>query len=219
VIGRARPALTAVFVSALVLAAVDARAQPSEPLSTSTETGPVESPRSVKLFDSRRTTPSMHLELGPVWYREAKPTRDDYERGTGEILVGVALTTHEGPFFLSGYQDMHLRVLDSKTFVFSLLTTQMGAGLRVGPFEPEARVGFSILTLDVFHGHYSAEMLSPRVGAGIGIHLGKIRLDIATHSEYLWRWFGPDYLIRGVSLGLRLDVTRPKGPDFSDKPR
>jgi hypothetical protein len=191
----------------------------SESAPESVDNLPNESSRSVKLFDQKRTLQGFDTQLGPLWYREAGRTTKDFERATGEILMGVSITTKWAPFFLTGYQQLHFRAFDSKSFAFSPLTTQMGAGLTLGPIEPEVRVGAALLTVDAFHGQYSVEALSPRVTAGVGLHIGKIRLDIATHSEYLWRWFGKDYFIRGVSLGLRLDIVRPKGPSFSDSPR
>jgi len=191
--------------------------------------GPQEAPRSAKLFDSKRTTQSLQIDLGPIYYREAGKAginaggrgdggKSGYERGTGELRLGVAITTSWKPFYLTGYQQTNLRVFDGSRAAWSIFTQQLSTGVYLGPFEPEVRIGFSLLTLDVFDGHYSIEAMSPRVAAAVGIHLGKIRLDIQTHTEYLWRWFGPDYLIRGVSLGLRLDVPRPKGPVFSESP-
>ena len=141
------------------------------------------------------------------------------QRGTGEILAGVSITTRWAPFYLSGLQQTHFRVLDSKSFAWTLLASAIAGGLTLGPLEPEVRFELGLLTADVFHGDYSIEMLTPRVAMGIGLHVAKIRVDIQAHSEYLWRWFGPDYLIRGVSVGLRLDVPRNPGPVFSDKPR
>jgi hypothetical protein len=187
----------------------------------SIENPPEESPRSVKLFDQKRTVPGFEINLGPVWFRKAGPHGEprDWERGTGDILAGITITTHWKPFYISGYQMTHFRVLDSKSFIWSVLSTGMGAGVRLGPFEPEARLGVGLIQLDAIHGEYNFSLLSPRVAMGVGLRLGKIRLDIQAHTEYLWRWFGPDYLIRGVSLGLRFDVPRPKGPDFSEKPR
>jgi hypothetical protein len=187
-------------------------------------TMPKESPRSAKLFDSTRVTQSFQLDIGPLWYRPAGRALDasgrlePFQRGTGEVLAGVAITAKWKPFYLTGLQQTNLRVFGAKSAAWSILTQQLAVGLYVGPFEPEVRIGGSLLTVDVFEGDYSFEALTPRVAAAVGIHLGKIRLDIATHSEYLWRWFGPDYLIRGVSLGLRLDVPQPKTPVFSDSP-
>lgn len=185
----------------------------------SLENPPSESPRSVKLFDQKRVTQSFELDIGPVWYREARRgSVADYARGTGELLVGVAISTTWKPFYLTGLQQTNIRAFEADSVAWSILTHQFAAGVHLGPLEPEVRVGFSLLTLDVFKGNYSIEALTPRVGVGVGMHVGKIRLDIQAHSEYLWRWFGPDYEIRGVSVGLRLDVPRPK-PVFTDTPR
>lgn len=181
---------------------------------------PKESARSVKLFDQKRTVTGFELDIGPVWYREVDRGRGRaFERGTGEVVLGVSYTSTWKPFYVSGFQQTAFRAFDSSSVAWSVLMTSMAGGMVIGPFEPEVRVGMSLLTLDVFRGSYSAEMLSPRVSAGIGMHLGKIRLDFQTHSEYLWRWFGPDYLIRGVSIGLRLDIPRSKGPVFTETPR
>ena len=69
------------------------------------EEEPRRSPRSVQLFDVRRAERAVELEVGPVWYRKAEPTREGYERGTGELLLGVATTSRWKPFYLSGVPD------------------------------------------------------------------------------------------------------------------
>ncbi len=193
---------------------------PQQYESTPETDDPKQSSKSVKLFDGRRATQGLELDLGPVWYRKrGRDVREGFDRGTGEILVGSTTTTPWGPFFLTGLQQTHFRWLDSKSFAWTVLASYLGVGARIGPLEPEVRIGLGLLTIDAFHGQWSGELLTPRVTAGLGLHAGKIRVDIQAHSEYLWRWFGPDYLIRGVSLGLRLDFPRPKGPVFSDTPR
>jgi hypothetical protein len=191
----------------------------SESSPESQDNRPKESPRSVKLFDSRHVVQSFELDVGKIWYRNVENGREAFHEGTGEILAGVAITATWKPFYLTGMQAMHLRAFDAKSFSWTLLGSHLAGGMRIGPLEPEVRIGLGLVTADVFHGEYSAQLLTPRVAAGAGIHVGQIRLDIQTHSEYLWRWFGPDYLIRGVSVGLRLDVPRPKGPVFSDGPQ
>lgn len=237
--GAVRTALTLTGSIVALLAAPSARAQApggfgtgapvagpltssmpnSETTPESQDKRPKESQRSVKLFDSRHVVQSFELDMGPIAYRRVGEDREAFHSGTGEILAGVAITTSWKPFYLTGMQAMHLRAFDAKSFAWTLLGSHLAAGVRLGPIEPEARIGLGLVTVDVFHGEYSAELLTPRVAAGVGIHLGQIRLDIETHSEYLWRWFGPDYLIRGVSVGLRLDVPRPKGPSFSESPQ
>lgn len=222
-------------LTALVLLLASARVASAQPSSfpgltgpaggrpspeNSPETGPPpeESPRGVKLFDQRRSRAFYELDLGPIWLRkttERNPGEErlNAERGTGEISFGTAFV-NEGnkPFFLTGVQRTLLRVVDSKTFSWSVFVQDLGGGLRIGPLQPELRIGASILTIDVFHGDWSAQLFSPRVTAGLGLELGKLRLDIKAHSEYLWRWFGPDYLAHGVTLGLRLEIPKPKSP-------
>ncbi|HEY8075599.1 MAG TPA: hypothetical protein VIF62_15850 [Labilithrix sp.] len=167
-------------------------AHPTENAPESPGEPPVESPGSVKLFDSKRSVSGFELDAGPIWYRQAKPTRDDFTQAkVGEILFGTSITTRWKPFFLSGMQQTHFRWFDSKSFAWTLLSSYLGVGAYLGPLEPEVRVGVGLVTVDVFHGEWSGEMLTPRVSAGVGIKAGKIRVDIQAHSEYLWRWFGP----------------------------
>ena len=71
-----------------------------------------ESQRSVKLFDSKRVTQSFELDIGPVWYRKAGRNRDVYERGLGEFMLGVAISTSWKPFYITGLQQTHLRIFD-----------------------------------------------------------------------------------------------------------
>ena len=178
--------------------------------------------RSVKLFDQERGIASIQLDVGPIWARRVQdetPTtqRRNFQRGAplaSEIAFGTIYTTPSmrGPFFLTGQLKTLLRVIDDKSFSWGIFHQELGGGLMLGPFEPEVRVRLTVLSADIIHAQPSIQLLSPGVSAGFGIHLGKIRLDIKAHSEYLWRWFGPDYLIRGVTIGFRLDQTRPKSP-------
>jgi hypothetical protein len=191
--------------------------QTAAPLDNTSDEGPAppEAKGSVKLFDQRTATFSLQLDVGPIWYR---PTSDvdtadwsaDYQRGTGEIAAGPVISTPAHPFYLAGVQKTLLRMLDSKSFAWSVLTHELATGAALGPIEPEVRLGFSLLTVDAMYGDWSFELLSPRVALGMGIHLGKIRVDMKGYTEYLWRWFGPDVLVRGITLGLRFDVVRPE---------
>ncbi len=177
---------------------------------------PKESSRSFRLFDSQRVERAFDLRLGPLFYRQTGGS-DDFARGTGQLDVGAAIVSRVGHLYLVGLQKMAFRAFDSKSFALSLLSSNLNVGLQVGPFEPEAGIGLGLLTVDVFRGDYSAELFSPSVNAGVGVHLGQIRLDIAAQSEYLWRWFGPDVLVRGIFLGLRIATPRPPAP-FSGEP-
>ncbi len=178
--------------------------------------------RSVKLFDQSRSIVSTELSIGPIWARRVQDEtpitlRRNFERGAplaGELAVGSVYTTPSarGPFYLTGHLKTLLRVIDDKSFSWGMFHQEFGGGLMIGPFEPEVRVRLTVLSVDIFHAQPSVQLLTPGVAAGFGLHLGKIRLDIKAHSEYLWRWFGPDYLIRGVTIGFRFDQSRPKTP-------
>ncbi len=189
----------------------------------SPETGevPKESHRSVKLFDTRKSIVSWQLDVGPIWNRKVQETTPESDRKNfdhsaplaSEIGFGTVYTTpYRDRFFMVGELKTLLRIVDAKSFSWSLFHQELGGGLILGPIEPEVRIRLSILSADIFHAEPSIQLLSPGVSAGFGVHVGKIRLDIKAHSEYLWRWFGPDYLIRGVTIGIRLDLTRPKTP-------
>jgi hypothetical protein len=196
--------------------------------SPETSEGPKLSRRSVKLFDQQRSIASLELTVGPIWTRRVQDEtpitqRHNFERGAplaSEIAVGTVYTTpsEKGPFYLTGHLKTLLRVLDDKSFSWSIFHQELGGGIKIGPFEPEIRLRLSLLSADVIHAQPSVQLFTPGVSAGVGIHVGTIRLDIKAHSEYLWRWFGADYLIRGVSLGLRFDRTRPKSPFPGDPP-
>jgi hypothetical protein len=195
---------------------------PSVENSPETNEAPKLGRNSVKLFDQRRSLVSLELTVGPIWSRRVQDDtpitlRRNFERGAplaSEIAFGTVYTTpsERGPFYLTGHLKTLFRVIDDKSFAWSVFHQELGGGIMIGPFEPEVRIRLSVLTADVMHAQPSVQLFSPGVSAGVGIHVGKFRLDIKAHSEYLWRWFGPDYLIRGITIGLRLDQNRPKTP-------
>lgn len=158
-----------------------------------------------KLFDLMRSTTSLQLDAGPLWYRPQAGS-ENFERGTGEIGVGGVVTSPWGPFYLAGHHRMVFRAFDAKSYAFTPLQSNLATGVKWGIFELESRIGLSVLGISAFRGDWSLDVLSPRVGVGAALHLGRFRIDIQAHSEYLWRWFGPDYLARGITLGLRLDL-------------
>jgi hypothetical protein len=192
----------------------DASAAPAPEPAVQEPPKPKTSPRSAKLLDDRYMTNGAFLTLGPIWWRKAEDNtpaenRRNFEHGTGEISVGQVTTTSRGPFYSGGSLRTIFRILDSKRFSWSIFHEDISSGVRLGPIEPEISVGASLISLDVMRAEWSAQLFSPRVSAGLGLHLGKIKVDVKAHAEYLWRWFGPDYFIRGVTLGIGLDV-RPK---------
>jgi hypothetical protein len=172
-------------------------------------------PRAGKALRDDDTLATIALDIGPLWFRKVEDTTPresvtNFERGTGEVALGSTSTAAYGPFYVAGSGRTILRSLDAKSFAWSIYHQDLAGGLRLGPLEPEARFGVSVLTVDVFRAEWSAELLSPRVSFGVGVHIGRVRVDVRAHAEYLWRWFGPDYLVRGLTLGVRLDVPRLK---------
>lgn len=230
------------IIAVVVLASPDAFAQafeagggaiagPSNGMPTMADTPPSgmrpkQAKNSFKLFDTDNTVRSYQLDIGPIWHRQVQDETPElrlkgFERGAplaSEIAAGTTFTTIEKPFYLAGRQRTIFRIIDDKSFSWSLFHQDLGGGLMIGPLEPEAMIGLSVLTADIFHAEPSIQLFTPRVTAGFGIHLGPFRVDLKAHAEYLWRWFGPDYLIRGITLGLRLDAPRPKSP-FPEAPQ
>lgn len=78
------------------------------------------------------------------------------------------------------------------------------AGVKLGPVAPEVRVGMTSLSLDRIDGQWSAQLFSPRVGAGVGFWVGSAAVSVIASSEHYWRWFGPDFRVYGVSVDVRL---------------
>lgn len=203
---------------ACVLATQTARAQfTSTPPPSQAKPGEAERPipvadKTSRLFDSATSKASLQLDLGPIWYRKQAATgRQGFERGTGEIAAGVVTTALWKPFYLAGHHKMVFRAFDSKSYHASF-SSDLATGVYFGPLELESRFGLNLVNLGAFHGDWSAELLSPRVSVAAALHAGPFRVDIQAHSEYLWRWFGNDYLVRGVTLGLRLDLPHPAPP-------
>ncbi len=165
-----------------------------------------------RLFDIATSKNSLQLDLGPIWYRkQAASGPKGFERGTGEVAVGTVVTALWKPFYLAGHQKLVFRAFDSKSYHASF-STDFATGAYLGPFEVESRIGLNVLNVSAFRGDWSAELMSPRVSVAAAVHVWRFRVDIQAHSEYLWRWFGNDYLVRGVTLGLRLDLPRSDPP-------
>lgn len=167
--------------------------------------------RSSRLFDLSSTVSALQIDLGPIWYRPQAAKLEGFERGTGELAIGTVTTAPWKPFYLAGHHKLVFRAFDSKSYHFSL-GSDMATGVALGPLELESRIGLNVINIGAFHGDWSGELLSPRVSAAAAVHVWRFRVDIQAHSEYLWRWFGNDYLVRGVTLGLRLDVPRMEPP-------
>jgi hypothetical protein len=162
-------------------------------------------PGSVTIFDYEHTYAGTEAEGGPMWWRKANgnTTTEGWE-----LSLGVTTETRIGQVFLAGIMRTQFRYFDSKSFALSPLEDMAMVGLRLGPIEPEARVGMSLLTFDVFHGAYSFEMFSPRVEGGLGLRFGRLRIGAHGFSEYLWRWWGTSTFEKGIAFEVRFETAK-----------
>jgi hypothetical protein len=164
---------------------------------------------SVAVFDYEHTYAGTELEFAPMWWRRAG---SDTTSGGWELSLGVTTESRIGQVFLAGIIRTQFRYFDSKSFALSPIQNMAMVGVRLGPIEPEVRVGMSLLTFDVFHGAYSFEMFSPRVEGGLGLRFGRFRVSAHGFSEYLWRWWGDSYFEKGVAFEVRLEAEKKKSP-------
>ncbi len=166
-------------------------------------------PGSVAIFDWEHTYQGVELEGGPMTWRRAGAN------GTAsgwELSIGSVTESRLDSVFLGGIVRAQFRYFDSQSFAASPLQSMFTSGIRLGAFEPESRVGLSLLTVDVFHGAYSFEMFSPRVEAGFGLRIGSFRASAHIFSEMLWRWWGDSYFEQGVAFELRFEPPKAKPP-------
>jgi hypothetical protein len=167
------------------------------------------SPGSVAVFDYEHTFAATEAEGGPMWWRKAG---DNTSHGGWQLSLGGVTETRIGRAYLAGIIRAQFRYFDSKSFAFSPMQNMALVGIRIGPFEPESRVGFSLFTFDVFHGAYSFEMVQPRVEGGFGLRFGMLRFSAHVFSEYLWRWWGDSYFDKGIAFEIRLEAKKKKSP-------
>jgi hypothetical protein len=136
-------------------------------------------------------------------------SRPSDERGDSRgyaIAGGEAVALLSGAFMAGGMQDHELRLVPDDALSLHLSRYQLEAGLRLGLFEPMARVGFTTLHLDIGHG-FSLGLFTPRVGAGLWIKLGKARVGASAFTEYFWRWVGDDSaFVHGLTFELQLET-------------
>ena len=166
-------------------------------------------PGSVAIFDWEHTYQGVELEGAPMTWRRAGAS------GTApgwELSIGSVTESRLDSVFLGGIVRAQFRYFDSQSFAASPLQSMFTTGIRLGPFEPESRVGLSLLTVDVFHGAYSFEMFSPRVEAGFGLRIGRFRASAHVFSEMLWRWWGDNYFEQGIAFELRFEPPKSKPP-------
>lgn len=145
---------------------------------------------------------------------------DERSKSPGYAIAGgEAVALLSGPFLAGGLQDHELRLVPDDALSLSLSRYQLEGGVRLGPFEPMARVGFTTLHLDIGHG-FSVGLFTPRVGAGLWLKLGKVRLGASAFTEYFWRWFGDDSaFVHGLTFELQLATPLQRAATSWPSPR
>jgi hypothetical protein len=143
---------------------------------------------------------ALSLTLGVVGFRPLPAAR----ASPGYSLAfGEAVTTLRGAFAAGVLQENELRFVPKDALSLALSRYQWEAGPRLGPLEPMARVGFTLLHLDVGHG-VSFGLFSPRVGLGLWLRLSHVRLGLSAFSEYFWRLAGDDSaFVHGLTFELQ----------------
>lgn len=142
------------------------------------------------------------------------------EPNTGYAFAfGESLTTLRGAWATGALQEHELRLVPADALSLTLSRYQWEAGPRLGPLEPMARVGFSLLHLDASKQGVSFGMFAPRVGAGLWLKLPGARLGISVFSEYFWRWLGqPSAFVRGLAFDLQPDAPPLRKPRVISAP-
>jgi hypothetical protein len=165
---------------------------------------PVPSP-----LDGRVLKAAKVYEMGGLIYRNEH--QNTWSLGVFEVLLGQELRTHRYPFYLFSTQASSIRMYDDKSYGLAFFQ-DVGGGVALGPIEPEVHVGAHIIEFDVFHTNWDFSLFSPRVSAEVGARFGRMRIEAAVYSQYLWRWYGDSYYIRGASIGLQVDQPKMRVP-------
>lgn len=105
-----------------------------------------------------------------------------------------------------GRLEHELRLVPKDALQLAVSRYYWEAGPRLGPIEPMARVGLTVLNLD-YGKRFSFGMFSPRVGVGVWVKLAQTRIGVSAFSEYFWRWVGEESaFVHGVTLEIQPDA-------------
>jgi len=155
------------------------------------------------------------LSLGLVGFR---PLPDRQESVGYSLAFGESLTTVRGAFAAGALHENELRFVPKDALSLALSRYQWEAGPRLGPLEPMARVGFTLLHVDVGQG-VSFGIFSPRVGFGLWLELPHSRVGVSAFSEFFWRLAGDDSaFVHGLTLEFQpaaAPLLRPRTPTTS----
>jgi len=143
------------------------------------------------------------LTLGVVGARRLSERRED----TGySVAFSEGLTTVRGGFLAGGRLEHELRFIPKDSLQLGVSRYYWEAGPRLGPVEPMARVGVTLMYLD-YGKRFSFGMFSPRVGLGLWVKLAQTRVGVSLFTEYHWRWVGEDSaFVHGLTLEIQPDA-------------
>jgi hypothetical protein len=142
-----------------------------------------------------------------AWRRLGDPN-PSWQKGL-ELAWGPTLAVDQGPFRFAGLVQIDVQEFALSSWAVGLSTNAFEVAAPLGPVEPQIRVGVALATVDDFDGNVSAELLSPRVGVGLGLRVFRtLRITVGAYAEYFWRWFGPSDLTRGVTLDVLFERPR-----------
>jgi hypothetical protein len=128
------------------------------------------------------------------------------------VAWSEGLTTLRGAFLAGARLEHELRLVPKDALELGGWRYYWEGGARLGPVEPQTRVGVTLLCLD-YGKRVSVGMFSPRIGVGVWIKLGQTRIGLSVASEYHWRFIGEDSaFVHGLTLEVQPDAPALLGP-------
>jgi hypothetical protein len=149
--------------------------------------------------------------------------RTDIQHDGFSLAAGRSIESDYGYVFIRAQMQYGFRLVGEKEFAADLGQFAYTTGLALGPLEIYGRAGLTAADLYLGKGGFGLGFLSPKVGAGVSINLGKLRVGALATSELAWRWLGgPSEQIHSLVLDLALNSGAEGLPYFyrigSDSP-
>jgi hypothetical protein len=158
------------------------------------------------------------LTLGVVGFRRLTEQRESLGYS---LAFSEGLTTVRGGFLAGGRLEHELRLVPNDALSLNVARYYWEAGPRLGPIEPMARVGVTLMHVD-YGQRFSFGMLSPRVGLGLWFKLPQSRVGLSAFTEYFWRWVGdPSAFVHGITLEIQPDalpLVKPRATSWPARP-
>lgn len=136
---------------------------------------------------------------------------DDRQMGTDiqhdgfSLAAGRSIESDYGFVFIRAQMQYGFRLVGEKELAANLGQFAYTTGLLLGPVEIYGRAGLTAADVYLGKGGFGLGFLSPKVGAGVSVHVGRLRVGFLAASELAWRWIGgPSETIHSVVLDLAL---------------